>query len=66
MTLATLRLPPGISPKVLEALEDLLECVASRYTGPYEVHFNDGVPQIRHRQDTKKFGTRHYRLGQEG
>ena len=64
MAACVLHVPPNLHPKAMAALVELLECVSSHYTGSYEVHFKDGIPQLRHRTETRRFGD-HYGRGQE-
>jgi hypothetical protein len=39
-----------------EALHEIMECVTARFTGSLQFEFNDGVPQLRRRTETKRYG----------
>jgi hypothetical protein len=38
------------------ALAELVECVGKNFTGSLQFDFSDGIPQLRRRTDTMKFG----------
>jgi len=53
----TIDLPANANPKVHEALEDLLACVRQGFTGSLLLDFKDGIPLVRRRTETHRFGT---------
>jgi len=47
---------PVLHPKVEDAMRELAECVAARFTGTLSFDFKEGVPMVRKRLDTRHLG----------
>ena len=56
ISLGEMKFPPNISPRVREALEEVLALVELRFTGTLSIDFNDGVPMRAKRLDHRQFG----------
>ncbi len=48
--------PGHLSPKGAEAVHELLRCIEEGFTGTLQFEFKDGIPQLRRRTDTHRFG----------
>ena len=52
------RLSEASHPKVAEALNDFADLVEQRLTGTFVIEFNQGVPVLRKRTETRRYGTK--------
>ena len=48
----------AVNPKVAEALDDFADLVEQRLTGTFVIEFNQGVPVLRKRTETRRYGTK--------
>ena len=56
ISLGDMQFPPNLSPKVREAVAELLALVELGFTGNLSIDFKDGIPLGFKRMETRRFG----------